>query len=118
MVIGIFLEDDDSRSPSDFLHHMLYKDERVYWIRIKSHEEFKEFLDKHGFPDIVSFDHDLKPEHYDIDANEIDYNKTAGTGWHACKYIIDLKKPLPTLLVHSMNPVGRENILKLIGFNK
>jgi len=73
----------------------------------------------------VSFDHDLSDEHYipNDPLNAIDYNAEScaldkhKTGYHAAKYLKDLYESeqldLPVILVHSMNPIGTENILKL-----
>ena len=74
-----------------------------------------------GMPDFISFDHDLADAHYTTmnGHTEIDYSKaTEKTGFHCAQFLIDycMEKglTLPKYNVHSMNPVGKENILRLL----
>ncbi len=98
---------DDYRDPfkDDWLvFSPIGRDCEVVWV--KSYDEAVIYLDTHRMPDAVCFDHDLDDE---------DDNKT---GYAVAKYIVDdcitHLIPLPLFASQSANPVGRENILKLM----
>jgi hypothetical protein len=84
-------------------------------VLVRNYAEFVAYVDEHGCPELVSFDHDLAEEAYnDCNTNPngpIDY---AGfrekTGLHCAQYLIDHAIPLQQWYVHSFNPVGRQNI--------
>jgi hypothetical protein len=96
------------------------------WLIVKSYPQFVAAIEKYGLPELVSFDHDLADGHYHENMQSgilnysgesfnNDYNKT---GYHCAQWLInycmDQGKPLPDFFVHSMNPVGTENILSLL----
>lgn len=124
---------DDFRWPIDcakYMHAKLGFDNILYvnpkWHIVRSYPEFVEWITKNGLPDLISFDHDLADGRYhqnmqegninydSFDFNE-DYNKT---GYHCAKFLIevclDQNLKLPKFFVHSMNPVGTENIQSLL----
>jgi hypothetical protein len=92
------------------------------WIIVRSYTEFIDAILERGLPDLVSFDHDLADGHYHKNMQEgiLDYNAPDfedddhKTGYHCAQWLIEyckkMDKPLPSYLVHSMNPVGAENI--------
>ena len=128
--VKIFL--DDYRIPIDcvkYMHHQLGKENFLYlenWFVAKSYPDFVAMVCRFkGQITHVSFDHDLVDGHYhqslqegiinyDGDNFKDDHNKT---GYHAAKYLIELyefdKIELPKIFIHSMNPLGAENIKKL-----
>ena len=70
---------DDIRDPKNMIPGMevLYKDgmlihrnnpDNFYykhdWVVVRSYNEFVDYITKNGLPKLVSFDHDLAPEHY------------------------------------------------------
>lgn len=71
--------------------------------RVYNYEEFILYIEKNGLPDIISFDHDLG---------------IGNSGYDCAKWLVDycLDKnlQLPKYLVHSQNPVGKENIEYLL----
>ena len=71
--------------------------------RVYSYEEFVAYLKCKGLPDFISFDHDLGEEF---------------SGYDCAKYLVDYcldrQLPLPDFTVHSQNPVGKENIERLL----
>ncbi|QIG90650.1 hypothetical protein G6R40_13795 [Chryseobacterium sp. POL2] len=87
---------DDLRStPENF--------ERVY-----DYDEFVNFINKNGVPEFISFDHDLGE---------------GKTGFDCAKFLVEfcLDNGVSDInfQVHSQNPVGKENIEKLLGnFNR
>ena len=71
--------------------------------RVYNFEEFVAFIPQNGMPDFISFDHDLG---------------LGKTGFDCAKYLVeyclDNQTTLPEFTVHSQNPVGKENIEKLL----
>ena len=71
--------------------------------RVYSYEEFVAYLQWYGLPDFISFDHDLGE---------------GLSGYDCAKYLVDYcldhQLPLPAFAVHSQNPVGKENIERLL----
>ena len=71
--------------------------------RVYSYTEFVAYLEHKGLPDFISFDHDLGEEF---------------SGYDCAKYLVDYcldhQLPLPDFVVHSQNPVGKENIERLL----
>ena len=80
---------DDIRSPPD-----------SSWIVVRSHDEFVAWIQTHGTPDEISFDHDL--------------GDGVPTGMDCAKWIVESERPLLRFTVHSANPPGRANILGLL----
>jgi len=113
----LMLEDRRERTPEVIANYIypvelraMYRKEQ--WQIVRSYDEFVEWILKYGLPDVISFDHDLADEHYAFAGN---YNVFRyETGYDAakwlCKYCKDNNKPLPQCYVHSMNPVGADNI--------
>jgi hypothetical protein len=68
-----------------------------------------------GFPEIISFDHDLSDRHY-IDPYFQEYVEK--TGYDCAKWLVehcmDNNLDLPKFYCHSMNPVGKNNIESLL----
>ena len=71
--------------------------------RVYSYEEFVGYLEIKGLPDFISFDHDLGEDL---------------SGYDCAKYLVEYclahQRPLPDYQVHSQNPVGKENIERLL----
>lgn len=115
---------DDERTPMStysYFPNNVYIDKE--WVIVRNHEDFVKTIEKRGLPSIISFDHDLGYEHYPkskVDMyKEIDYsNFKEKTGYDSAKwlvnYLIDNNLELPKIYIHTQNPVGRENIKKLL----
>jgi hypothetical protein len=106
-----------------------YKEE--LWDVVCNHDEFVSYIEeyyehKKKLPELISFDHDLADEHYS-DKMFIDADKYNGyyenkfvekTGYDSAKWLADFcmdnNLELPRFLVHSQNPVGKENIEKFL----
>jgi hypothetical protein len=98
---------DDVRKPYD-----------SSWDVVRSYEQFVEYIKNLGVPDIISFDHDLADEHYPIGIQnpkeKILYNLyKEKTGYHAALYLTKIGKFPKLAIVHSFNPVGARNIVRL-----
>lgn len=85
---------------------------KVIWC--KSYEDFKEEIMYNGLPDAICFDHDLDPNQ-GIEGLEIIDEKT---GYDCAKWLIwwctEHKLQLPLYNIQSANPIGKENIDKLL----
>jgi hypothetical protein len=80
-------------------------------IRIaRSYDDAVWMVRQYGLPTFISFDHDLADEHYSSDNCERTGYSFAR--WF-CEHVMDNSLSLPvgfSYYVHSMNPVGAENI--------
>lgn len=76
--------------------------------RVYDYDEFVNFSNENGVPDFISFDHDLGE---------------GKTGFDCAKFVVEfcLDNGISEInfQVHSQNPVGKENIEKLLdNFNR
>lgn len=119
---------DDYRVPLDcvsYMHRHIGARNPDYlesWTIVRNFESFCMNIEKSGVPDLISFDHDLADEHYadqSIWDNKEAYenlseNFKEKTGLDCAKwlveYCIENNCKIPDYYVHSMNPVGAENI--------
>jgi hypothetical protein len=97
------------------------------WEIVRSYAEFVKTITEKGLPSFVAFDHDLADEHYrrsmyNPDRHYSNYY-TDGTfkektGYECAvwlvNYCIDNNTDFPQYVVHSMNPIGKENIVSYI----
>lgn len=121
---------DDVRSPGDAFNYTKDTDYlKLEWRVVRTHDEFvseiaESYVNRGELPRLISFDHDLADDHYEhLDAG-IPYDEfEEKTGYHCAKWLVDFcidhDVALPRFKVHSMNPTGKDNILKrLINFQK
>ncbi len=116
---------DDIRVPEDVTWIKLPK---VEWVVVRNYDEFIAKIWNDGIPSFVTYDHDLSDQHYqtitESNQGRIDYNKyREKTGYECAKFLINEcnKKFIkhPRFTVHSMNPIGRQNIVSYINsYNK
>lgn len=99
MTYSLFLDDErypDSVKWAEYPHKN--------WKIARNYDQFVFIIELHGLPDFISFDHDL--------------GKDPRNGMECAKWLINFcertKQKVPDFVVHSMNPVGRENITFLI----
>lgn len=127
-MVKLFL--DDNRWPPEaakWMHKRVGSEDNLLyldpdWQVVRNYPQFVDWIEKNGLPDLISFDHDLADGHYHQSLQEgsinyesenfnSDLNKT---GYHAITWLIDYCRekslPLPECLVHTMNPVGKQNI--------
>lgn len=83
------------------------------WVVIRNYFDFMNFVnDNLNDISLVSFDHDI---------DSFDENGMEWTGRDAAKYLIDKCQEkdyvFPDFLVHSMNNIGRQNIISDIKFH-
>jgi hypothetical protein len=107
---------DDVRIPTD-----------EDWVLATNYQEFVDKVNEIGLENIetISLDHDLGEgamiEYYNnVRKNyELNYNNIEEkTGFDACKFLVneslDKDIPLPTVYVHSANPIGSANMMGYI----
>lgn len=105
---------DDERDPFGEVWHSVALNKRyingdavIIWL--KNYDDFtgwlKTAIEDWGnlFPTLFSFDHDLGKEKTGLDCVK-----------HLVEVCMDNNIELPTCICHSMNPVGRENIISYI----
>jgi len=112
---------DDNRLPSEVVGDIY---DEGGWQIVGDYNEFIAFIMEEGVPDVISFDHDLADEHYDIDWYDVYEGgllppSSNPTGLDCAvwlfKFCQDTNTPLPSkILVHSMNPIGKMEIEKHI----
>lgn len=86
---------DDERFPPK-------KDQVGTWVIARTQDEVEKIIAKRGFPNFVSFDHDLgdgQPTGYDITKWMVDYDMDN-----------DVIPVNFSFYVHSQNPIGAKNI--------
>jgi len=122
--IGYKMYLDDIRNPKMTYPQTL----NTQWLIVRSYNEFVDTIEKKGVPTFISFDHDLGLEHYSYcnDANtriqcggNIPYETyKEKTGYDCAKWLVEYcqsnKIKFPYSQIHSMNPVGKENIRQYI----
>lgn len=84
------------------------------WIIARTMEQAKDYVREHGFPEYVSFDHDLGPDseaiefvHWLIELDMDEREKAQPNTRFLFSKTFDFR-------VHSANPVGRQNIQGLL----
>lgn len=118
MPYNLFL--DDERLPRNVSWCALPSNHDSHWVIVRNYDAFVNTVQDLGLPDFVTFDHDLAEEHYMEGfagiAPRNDYKEK--TGYHCAEWLIGfceaIGAPFPEYAVHSMNPVGRENIHRAI----
>ena len=70
------------------------------WTVVRSFDAFRDWITANGVPEVISFDHDL--------------GFAVPTGMDCAKWIVDQGLVLQEFRVHSANPVGKENIERLL----
>jgi len=125
---------DDIRMPQ---HAFLWDDNKTLyegsgiiasnWAIVRSYEQFVEYIEKNGIPDVVSFDNDLfDVTDYSV-PNDVLVKQFAMTDWenfpiktgaHCAQYLVAQcaaqNKPVPKYYVHSANNMGRKVIRKIL----
>ncbi len=120
--MSYYLMLDDIRSMSDVRKYTKLPDvPNEHWVVVRSYNEFVDTINKLGLPTFVSFDHDIASSHYGhgLQGDDIPYDSyTEKTGYDVAKWLVDycMKKGVkhPPYVVHSMNPVGKQNIISYV----
>ncbi len=104
MSYNLFIDDERNLEDvtwMDWHIQAMYRDES--WIIARDIQQVKDLISEKGFPQFISFDHDLgdnQPTGFDITKYlvELDMDKLADMSQHF------------SFCVHSKNPVGKKNI--------
>lgn len=105
---GLFF--DDIRDPKDVCNYLDEVAVLPYllgnWTVVRTYEEFVRCISKDSAYERISFDHDL---------GEDKYGRELPSGYDALKWLVERlmtqELPLPEVLCHSQNPVGKANIM-------
>ena len=110
---------DDIRMPEDVTWVKLPKN--VEWEIVRDYKEFIKTIWDKGIPKFVAFDHDLSDNHYGhgLLGDDIPYDTyTEKTGYDCAKFLVNECNKLgvkhPDYVVHSMNPIGKQNIITYV----
>jgi hypothetical protein len=122
MSYNLFL--DDERRPSQVTWVEL---PLVEWTIVRNYDAFVRVISSLGMPKRISFDHDLAAEHYrhSMYAGDKHYNNYYSdgtfkekTGYECAKWLVrycaERGEPVPEYYVHTMNPIGKENIISVL----
>jgi len=122
MSYNLFL--DDCRVPRDVTWIDL---PLCDWIVVRSYRDFVKIIKERGLPLRITFDHDLSLEHYPLmekddgikNPTKIPYeNYKEKTGFDCAKFLIEYcmstEQQIPPYQVHSMNFVGKQNIISVL----
>ena len=110
---------DDVRLPN----HVTWVDlpPNQHYSVVRNYQEFVDLITLRGIPKFVTYDHDLADKHYGhgLKNDDIPYDQYAEkTGYDCAKWLVDycMKKGVkhPPYVVHSMNPVGKSNIISYV----
>jgi len=107
---------DDERMPKDVTWLLIggVGHWSTDWNIVRSYDEAIAWVTENGFPNVISFDHDLGLMHY---ANDYSDEKT---GYHFANWLVEYDMDTDTMpenfkfTVHSKNPTGSENIRELL----
>ena len=117
---------DDIRMPQEAKNLVPVQYNSLYlqddWSIVKNYKEFIRWIEFHGVPELISFDHDLADIHYEVDFSDWEFTSdqlgVEETGLDCAKWLVDYcldnGQTLPKYLVHSANPAGRKNILSYL----
>ena len=118
---NIFL--DDVRIPTQVYWAEIPKDQ--HYSVVRNFNEFVDLISLRGLPKFVCYDHDLATEHYhDVGKASMNYdNYKERTGYDCAKWLVAycFEKNIkhPPYVVHSLNPIGKQNIESYINsYNK
>lgn len=106
MTWNLFIDDERTLQQVDWMDRDIQvKYQTEEFLIARNHQQVIDLIEEHGFPNFVSFDHDLG----DPVVN--------GDGYMIAKYLVDLdmcaKYKMPDdfdYCVHSKNPIGKLNI--------
>ena len=100
----------------------------INWVL--DYDQFTQWIELYGLPDAISFDHDLAEEHYTPEYFWDNYEESKKyqewksktykekTGLDCAKWLVEYcsehNKKLPTIFIHSANPVGVDAIKNVI----
>jgi hypothetical protein len=126
MSYALFLDDDPDRIPNE----LSWIDLPPYnWVIVRSYDEFVKTILERGIPFACSMDHDIHSSHYAEYIVAHDKNSPSfgtirydrfqeKTGYDAAKWLAELcvakNVPIPQYFVHTLNPIGWQNIVSIL----
>ena len=117
--MNLFL--DDIRFPENVTHVKIPK---VKWHIVRNYDDFKYFIDNFGIPSVISLDHDLgikSMEEFSKNGLNYSYDRIGNekTGLHCLEYLLNeiegkRLKPIDQIYIHTINPIGKQNMINLL----
>jgi len=109
---------DDIRVPLDSYYYTFNeKYDYLDWVTVRSYDDFVSYINEHGLPELISFDHNLADEHYNSLLNEKDFDYGSyreKTGFECVKWLVDhclnTGDKMPECLYHTQNIIGGVNM--------
>ena len=109
---------DDERMP----HNVKWVElPLVEWTIVRNYEQFVDTITRKGVPNYITFDHDLAESHYQeiINTGKFTYeNHKEKTGFACAQWLVEYCRQkdldIPKYSVHSMNPIGKANIINYL----
>jgi len=100
---------DDIREPENIT---IYKKAKYNWIVVQNYDDFVNYIEENGLPNMISLDHDLHFEHYAAMGKRLKFKEK--TGYDAliwlCEYIEKNNLEIPKIKFHTSNFVGMKNM--------
>lgn len=94
---------DDERDPPD-----------SSWAVVRNYASFAAYLQEHGVPDVISFDHDLAEEHYEACFAGVENALFQEKTGYDCACLLLSYSTLPRkVIIHSRNKTGAKKIAAL-----
>lgn len=125
MSYNLFLDDEREVGDVKWVNLPL-----VCWTIVRNYNNFVKTISDKGLPNIITFDHDLGEEAYkecrwtfdqrNLEGGAFNYKNLKGekTGFDCAKWLVDYcldkKLNLPEYYIHSLNPIGSDNIKSLL----
>lgn len=112
---------DDYRDPFDketdwLVFSPIGRDIEIHWV--KNYKQFIRWITENGLPDGICFDHDLGFTNKYYIENNLESTPSEKTGYDCAKWLVEYcinnNYELPLYNIQSANPVGKENIDKLL----
>lgn len=113
-----FLFLDDSRMPPEHLSKV--------FDTVRDFDQFRDWVETHGIPELVSFDHDLHIEHVEYFINKGGFRSPPDpreayfcnpTGYECAGWLMEKCKDSGNyprfVIVHSANPIGGDQIYSM-----
>lgn len=98
---------------NEYYSNNVFNNYNPNFIWVKNLNEFKQYILKNGIPDMISFDHDIKPDNY----NGVFENGDDIAKW-LVNYCHENNIELPWTFVHSANTKGGPKIQETLSGNK
>lgn len=122
---------DDVRFPENvqWMNENNYLYQEPGWDIVRNYDEFVKYIKEGGLPGLIAFDHDLEYQivedeglrtfNGEVSLLQCNYDTNQPNGLDCAKwlvdYLVETEQRMPFYICHSMNPMGKEDILAYLG---